>query len=177
LYEVEELFDFRFTQEKAFPKVLRVAAGGDAAFNLRPRHEGQLLLALRVDQAGTWEIVLHVPHTLGPVPRRAERVQFLLYRDGRYAVRGGAPGNMPLEVGMGKACDQETLSEGGGKVGQVDFRGVQGVFLYRPVADGLEVAIADPGEGNLRLTGLRGGVGRLGVMAEEGHDVHAGRQG
>ena len=67
-----------------------------------------------------------------PNPGRAKRVQFLLDRDGRYVVRSGAFADMPLEVGMGKACDWETLGESAGQVGKVDFGRVESVGFNLP---------------------------------------------
>ena len=79
---------------------------------------------------------------------------------------------------MGKACDREALAEGVGQVGKVDFGRVEGVVLDCPVADGLEVAVAELGEGDFRRSRIpRSASAGLPSWLEEGHDVHAGRQG
>ena len=67
---------------------------------------------------------------------------------------GGAPGDMPLQVGMGEACDREAFAEGACQVAEVDFRRIQGVVFHRPVADGLEIAVAEIGECDLRRSAI-----------------------
>src|SRR5437868_5784672 len=116
LNKVEEMLDLLFTQKKTFPQFMGVAASGDASFNLFPGHERQLFHAFRVDEAGTGEVVLNVPHALSPIPRRTERVEFLLDRYG--CRRGRAPIDVALQVRVPERLDQETLTESLGQVGK-----------------------------------------------------------